>query len=327
MLRTTLGLLLFPFVSLSLAHHPWAPLAPRQDDTAPLSVSSLLSSTASSASLSSSGAATPSATPISDPTDATGADTDKIYDVIVLGGGIAGISAARTLILSHNISNILLLEARSELGGRAHTEYLTNADGEQVTVEKGCNWIQGPGKEVIQDLADKWGLESTPTNYSDVVFFQGEWSEEEEDVQGEEAQGRKGKFLSDEEAKVFTEGYDAFLEAAPGYSGESTIQLCETAGRAPLQTGSTSLRPTPTSISMGISCSYLPSFPPPPFPPQHPCLPPALPRNSSHATAPFTSPSILPFLFPLTCPRPSSPFPPPLTPPPPLPPASLSHPR
>lgn len=122
--------------------------------------------------------------------------------VIVLGGGVAGISLARTLINDHNVTDILLLEARPELGGRAYTETLVNnATGAVTTVEKGCNWIQGPGKEPILALAEKWGLQTARTNYSDSAW----WYDH---------------FLDEQEQAAFTEGYDNFIENAPGYSGE-----------------------------------------------------------------------------------------------------------
>lgn len=131
--------------------------------------------------------------------------------VLILGGGITGISLARALT-ARNITDFVLLEGRDELGGRAHTETLHNsATGETVVVEKGCNWIQGPGKEPILELAQRWGLKTTPTNYSDSVWFEG---------LGIEADGKRGRFLGDEETEAFMAGYDGFIENAPGYSGE-----------------------------------------------------------------------------------------------------------
>lgn len=133
----------------------------------------------------------------------------KTAQVIVLGGGIAGISAVRELV-AQNITDIILIEARGDLGGRAHTDTLTNAAG-NVTVERGCNWIQGPGKEPILALAEKWGLKTARQNYSDVTWFQG---------LGVEADGERGHFLDADEQEEFMKGYDNFLENAPGYSGE-----------------------------------------------------------------------------------------------------------
>ena len=154
-------------------------------------------------------------TPVKSESPASGLLASNEAEVIIIGGGIAGIAVARTLIQEYNITNIILIEGRDELGGRAHTETLTGKDGKSWTVEKGCNWIQGPGKEPIEELALKWNLTSTPTDYGDVIFFEGKAG-----VEGEEESGMRGSFLTEEESLVFTEGYDNFLENAAGYSGE-----------------------------------------------------------------------------------------------------------
>jgi glycine/D-amino acid oxidase-like deaminating enzyme len=140
-------------------------------------------------------------------TTARGAPINEAQ-VIILGGGITGISLARSLIRDHNVTDILLLEARDELGGRAHTDTLYNSKtGANVTVERGCNWIQGPGKEPILELAEKWGLETARQNYSNVAW----WGAPE---------GENGHFLDLDEQDAFMASYDEFLEQAPTYSGE-----------------------------------------------------------------------------------------------------------
>lgn len=48
------------------------------------------------------------------------ANGDNVYDVIIVGGGVSGLSTASRLI-KNGIDNILLIEADSRLGGRAHT--------------------------------------------------------------------------------------------------------------------------------------------------------------------------------------------------------------
>ena len=65
----------------------------------------------------------------------------KDATVLILGGGVAGITAARTLH-EQGIDDFIILEARHELGGRmmSHT---FGAAGGQWTVEVGANWVQG----------------------------------------------------------------------------------------------------------------------------------------------------------------------------------------
>ena len=42
------------------------------------------------------------------------------YDVIIIGSGISGLSAASELV-DNGVSNILILEAQDYVGGRTHT--------------------------------------------------------------------------------------------------------------------------------------------------------------------------------------------------------------
>ncbi|KAI3615598.1 polyamine oxidase [Moniliophthora roreri] len=72
----------------------------------------------------------PSANPEAVPTQAN-------HIVLILGGGVAGVIAARTL---HNqgIDDFLIIEGRDELGGRMMSRKLGN-----FTVELGANWVQG----------------------------------------------------------------------------------------------------------------------------------------------------------------------------------------
>ncbi|KAF9556448.1 amine oxidase [Agrocybe pediades] len=61
----------------------------------------------------------------------------KRHKVLILGGGVTGVIAARTLHES-GIDDFLIVEARNELGGRMMTTTFANR-----TVEQGPNWIQG----------------------------------------------------------------------------------------------------------------------------------------------------------------------------------------
>lgn len=61
--------------------------------------------------------------------------------VLILGGGVAGIIAARTL-QERGVSDFIIVEARTELGGRLLSHTFGEA-GRDYTIELGANWVQG----------------------------------------------------------------------------------------------------------------------------------------------------------------------------------------
>lgn len=75
------------------------------------------------------------------------------YDVIIIGAGMAGISAALELIQS-GVTNIVILEASDRTGGRVWTISFDNG-----TIEKGAQWIHG-GEDAnpIYKIANEAGL-------------------------------------------------------------------------------------------------------------------------------------------------------------------------
>ncbi|KAJ7262748.1 hypothetical protein B0H12DRAFT_1104283 [Mycena haematopus] len=92
--------------------------------------------------------------------------------VLILGGGVAGIIAARTLH-EQGIDDFLIVEARDELGGRLRSKQF-GADGRRYTVELGPNWIQGtqegtgPANPILT-LARKHGLEASESDFYDSI--------------------------------------------------------------------------------------------------------------------------------------------------------------
>src|SRR6266702_1498624 len=88
--------------------------------------------------------------------------------VLILGGGVAGIIAARTLA-TQGITDFLIVEARDELGGRMRSAAF-GAPNRQLTVELGANWIQGTQKgngpaNPIFELALKHNLNATESDF------------------------------------------------------------------------------------------------------------------------------------------------------------------
>ncbi|TFK83625.1 amine oxidase [Polyporus arcularius HHB13444] len=92
----------------------------------------------------------------------------KDTKVLILGGGVAGIIAARTLH-EQGIDDFIILEARSELGGRMMSRSF-GVEGNQWQVEVGANWVQGTQTEdgpanPIWELAKKHNVSLHSSHY------------------------------------------------------------------------------------------------------------------------------------------------------------------
>jgi monoamine oxidase len=77
-------------------------------------------------------------------------------DTIIIGGGFAGVSAAR--ILNKAGQSILLLEARDRIGGRVYTKRVEKG----ISLDLGGQWI-GPTQNRMYELVEEYGLEIYPT--------------------------------------------------------------------------------------------------------------------------------------------------------------------
>lgn len=78
------------------------------------------------------------------------------YDMIVVGAGLAGLTAARTLVNAGR--SVLVLEARPRIGGRTETQVLDGG----VYLDLGAQWI-GPAQEHVLALVRELGLRTEPT--------------------------------------------------------------------------------------------------------------------------------------------------------------------
>ncbi len=74
-------------------------------------------------------------------------------DIAIIGAGAAGLGAARTL--EESGLNILVLEARYRVGGRAHTVIAS----ENVTFDVGCGWLHSADRNSFVPVAKKLHFE------------------------------------------------------------------------------------------------------------------------------------------------------------------------
>src|SRR5262249_36615377 len=91
---------------------------------------------------------------------------DQDFDVIIVGAGLAGLSAGRELEhLDHK--KILILEANDRIGGRAYTAEI---GPERVPIDYGGAWIHGVPTNPLTPLVDSMGFKREGTEL-DLPYF------------------------------------------------------------------------------------------------------------------------------------------------------------
>ena len=85
----------------------------------------------------------------------------RTCDVAIIGGGAAGIAAGRALVLGGR--SVLIVEALSRLGGRAHTEI---HDG--VPLDMGCGWLHSARRNPLAALAADMQV---PVDHSEGAWY------------------------------------------------------------------------------------------------------------------------------------------------------------
>ncbi|XP_078348136.1 uncharacterized protein LOC144633196 [Oculina patagonica] len=95
------------------------------------------------------------------------AETKREAKVLILGAGLSGITAAKTL-LDNNITDFYVLEGQDYIGGRIHAMQF-----EGITIETGANWLHLLNDEDTAPLAErliKTEMTGVWCNYSDIII-------------------------------------------------------------------------------------------------------------------------------------------------------------
>ncbi len=97
--------------------------------------------------------------------EGTGSPSADAATVIVIGAGMAGLAAARTL---HDSGyNVTVLEARDRIGGRVWS----SQKWPEATVDLGASWIHGVRRNPLTAIADEIDAVRLETDYDNVILY------------------------------------------------------------------------------------------------------------------------------------------------------------
>ncbi|MDP2776581.1 MAG: FAD-dependent oxidoreductase, partial [Anaerolineales bacterium] len=85
-------------------------------------------------------------------------------EVLILGAGISGLAAARTLV--DKGIRVIIIEARNRIGGRMWTDTSLG-----VPLDLGATWIHGVKGNPITELAKKFGVQTVASDYDNGLVF------------------------------------------------------------------------------------------------------------------------------------------------------------
>jgi monoamine oxidase len=145
-------------------------------------------------------------------------------DILIVGGGAAGIAAARRLACGRR--SFLLLEAGDRLGGRAFTRRL-----EGMALDLGCGWLHSADRNPWAELAEAegWAVDKTPPawreQWQEIGFSKREQREALAAFESFDTRLREETPASDRAADALEPNcrWNSWLEALSGYINGSEL--------------------------------------------------------------------------------------------------------
>jgi monoamine oxidase len=88
----------------------------------------------------------------------------KVYDVVIIGAGVSGLSAA--LVAKEKGLTYKIIDARNRIGGRVYSQKLKNG----LVIERGGEWLGKTHKEIL-GFCRKHGVKLEPHRYKHPRYF------------------------------------------------------------------------------------------------------------------------------------------------------------
>ena len=182
------------------------------------------------------------------------------YDVIIVGGGAAGVGAARRLAQSRLTT--LLLEASSRLGGRAWTEEIAGHP-----LDLGCGWFHSAKRNAWAAIARAAGLEidqgraAWGNQFRDLGFTRAEQAAAKQAMEQWMQRLSKSPPANDcaADALVPDEPWNSYIRAIAGYISGATLERLSAADYAAYdETSSDDNWRTPRGFGALVASSFPP---------------------------------------------------------------------
>lgn len=93
-------------------------------------------------------------------------------DVLILGGGLSGLSAAYQLHKKAPDLKVLVAEADSRVGGRTQSLDVSTQNGQKDTLDLGGHWVCERQKDIMDLIHELGGIEYYPQNIQGTKIMQ-----------------------------------------------------------------------------------------------------------------------------------------------------------